>query len=56
MLFTVLVPAHDEEALIGRLLSSLHGMTYPLERVNEGVEQLTSKAGAPVRLVVLPQA
>jgi threonine dehydrogenase-like Zn-dependent dehydrogenase len=27
----------------------------PLERVNEGVERLTSKEGSPVRLVLLPQ-
>ena len=41
----------------GRLdLSGSISGRLPLERVNDGVERLTSKAGAPVRLVVLPQA
>jgi len=41
----------------GRLdLSGSISGRMPLERVNDGVERLTSKAGAPVRLVVLPQA
>jgi cellulose synthase/poly-beta-1,6-N-acetylglucosamine synthase-like glycosyltransferase len=30
--FAVLVPAHNEQALIGRLLESLHAMDYPGER------------------------
>ena len=28
----------------------------PLDRVNEGIDRLTSKEDAPVRIVVLPQA
>src|SRR5690349_17988522 len=30
--FAVLVPAHNEEALIGRLLTSLHQLDYPADR------------------------
>jgi cellulose synthase/poly-beta-1,6-N-acetylglucosamine synthase-like glycosyltransferase len=30
--FAILVPAHDEEALIGRLLANLAGMDYPRDR------------------------
>jgi 2-desacetyl-2-hydroxyethyl bacteriochlorophyllide A dehydrogenase len=41
----------------GRLdLSASISDRFPLDRVQEGVDRLTSKDGSPVRLVVLPQA
>jgi threonine dehydrogenase-like Zn-dependent dehydrogenase len=41
----------------GRLdLSASISGRLPLDRINEGIRRLASKEGAPVRLVVLPQA
>ncbi len=57
MRLAVLVPAHDEEALIGRCLASLHDQTYPrsLYRVlviadncRDRTAQLAAAAGAEV--------
>jgi D-arabinose 1-dehydrogenase-like Zn-dependent alcohol dehydrogenase len=53
--------AHLEQVLDliarGRLdLSASVSETLPLDRVQEGVDRLTSKEGSPVRIVVLPHA
>lgn len=55
--FAVLVPAHDEAAVIGRLLSSLRGQRYPAERADifvvadnctDATAEIARRAGALV--------